>query len=116
MTKQISLMLRNLLLGSVVLVSTAVVAYKIGSRTAEVKTCLICDLDDISTLIALKDKFNSDESKSLKKVLRDRYVWRYEGIKFAYSQTLYRYPISLDKDIDKGILLMEKRIKEFDSD
>lgn len=116
MTKQISLMLRNLLLGAVVLVSTAVVAYKIGSQAAEVKTSLMFNLDDVSALIALKEKFNSDESKLLKKVLRDRYVWRYESMKFAYSQTMYRYPISMDKEIDRAILHMEKRIKEFDSD
>jgi|GEM_PF-2050574 len=98
------------MLGLAALAVTAVLAYQTGIRNAEIKTTMICNLDDIAVLMAVKDS----DPKALKKRLRDRYVWRYREIKKAYDQSLYRYPISLDKDIDLGFQLMEKQISKFD--
>lgn len=40
-------------------------SYKLGSLTAEIKTALIFSLDDISSLIAIKEELSTEESKHL---------------------------------------------------
>ncbi len=116
MSNSVTIIWRNIVLGLFACVATAVGAYKLGSRTAEIKASMILNLDDISLLIAAKDKFGGDESRAFKRALRDHYVWRCEALKEAYGNTLWRYPINLDKDIGLGFQCMEERIAKFDSE
>ena len=86
--------------------------FMLGSRISEVKISLIDSLDDMSSLIVLKRDLKSDDSKILYEKLKDRCIWRYEGLRHAYETSNFKHLIRIDRDIDLGFSLVEKRKKD----